>query len=694
MYHRPRKWSAPCWVGLGLLVLMTPSSLRGTCCLSHDAYACPGASTFSTRACEETGQPHSFAHPPPLFPKPSTHDGALGRVGDEPLHLALRPARAEGPVALRLSALPRSTARVLKAQLRWRCRGLAPVPDERIRLLYRGVELPDDSPIGQHVPSQGDGPFDLQFLVLDGQECSEECVTSVGLCISEGVPCPPELEAVALECEEAMRRGVEPKLATGGTGGTYFLRSDPEGPALAVFKPKDEEANAPQNPWGYEGLENSRGVRPGVPSAHRAVREVAAHLLDHQGFAGVPMTTLAHGRHRGFQPLRGSRDVVWKVGALQAFVNTSETADNFGPGLYSTRNVHRLAILDMRIANFDRNCGNILVKTKHYSDGSWSCWLVPIDHGCSLPDRLGICCSDVVWTGWPQVRQPLGGEELRYIAQLDGRSDAQLLAERLGLERDGLRLLEVLTRWLQIAAPRAQSLHEVASALYRTDPAVGEELQEVEPSAVERIVRDCLDSALAGSGARAVVPRPGSALGTPGLQRSITVKHTPVQVRSGDVPKDGIFSRRDQYTGRELEWAPRLEELFRRHVDDAFERLVRAWAPAAQGWRPPSACGMTHLAKGDADSTARVATRPAPSHSKEVPGLEALVDLGTSETSVPIRGADVPPHLLRKQPSGPVEPAAGPAAEATPSEEAEAPGLAVLPPRSKGAYVPPHLRRK
>merc|ERR1719181_1288067 len=104
-------------------------------------------------------------------------------------------------------------------------------------------------------------------------------------------------------------------LTSGGTGGTYILRQE-DGTHLAVFKPKDEEAGGPQNPRGYEGSENSRGERPGVRSAHRAVREVAAYLLDSdrdRHFAGVPMTTLAQGRHSSFTPLRDEGVVVWKV---------------------------------------------------------------------------------------------------------------------------------------------------------------------------------------------------------------------------------------------------------------------------------------------------------------------------------------------------------------------------------------------
>ena len=70
-----------------------------------------------------------------------------------------------------------------------------------------------------------------------------------------------------------------PTLSEAGCGGTYFLKGKENDTTLAVFKPKDEEAGAPQNPRGYLGSEGSRGYLA-VASASRAVREVAAFLLD------------------------------------------------------------------------------------------------------------------------------------------------------------------------------------------------------------------------------------------------------------------------------------------------------------------------------------------------------------------------------------------------------------------------------
>lgn len=43
-----------------------------------------------------------------------------------------------------------------------------------------------------------------------------------------------------------------PKLTLDGTGGTYELRST-QGKVVALFKPIDEEAFAPNNPRGHIG---------------------------------------------------------------------------------------------------------------------------------------------------------------------------------------------------------------------------------------------------------------------------------------------------------------------------------------------------------------------------------------------------------------------------------------------------------
>lgn len=119
------------------------------------------------------------------------------------------------------------------------------------------------------------------------------------------------------QVRRALELGVNaPKLTMEGFGGTYFMY-DPRKRPLACFKPADEEPYAPNNPrgpelvadWGMVGKELF-SMRPGVRPGEGYLREVASHLLDHGGFAGVPATTVVEARHPAFHYLVRA----WKEG--------------------------------------------------------------------------------------------------------------------------------------------------------------------------------------------------------------------------------------------------------------------------------------------------------------------------------------------------------------------------------------------
>ena len=62
--------------------------------------------------------------------------------------------------------------------------------------------------------------------------------------------------------------------------------------------------------------------------------------------------------------------------------------------------VHKIAILDMRLANTDRNGGNILVQRKPGKSRP-EYQLIPIDHGYCLPSTFADINFE--WMYWPQV---------------------------------------------------------------------------------------------------------------------------------------------------------------------------------------------------------------------------------------------------------------------------------------------------
>lgn len=111
-----------------------------------------------------------------------------------------------------------------------------------------------------------------------------------------------------------------------------------------------------------------------------------------------------------------------KYGSLQLFKKHHDIVGNYGCLLFSVRffasfsinnlrdflrDVHRIAILDMRILNCDRNEENILVRksrqpqlsrkdfsaktSKNSASKGLEFELIPIDHGLSFPDNLSIC---------------------------------------------------------------------------------------------------------------------------------------------------------------------------------------------------------------------------------------------------------------------------------------------------------------
>ena len=196
------------------------------------------------------------------------------------------------------------------------------------------------------------------------------------------------------------------------------------------------------------------GLKPTVRVGEAAIREVAAYLLDYDHFAQVPHTVLVKFTHPIFHvstskpasprmsetalasntdtqsaasldsaqsssmmqlisarraSIEGSESIA-KLGSLQEFVMHDCDTSEIGPSLFSLQDVHRIAILDIRLFNTDRHAGNILVQRPTGSTSNLSalarlnqpqCRLLPIDHGFCLPEALEPPFFE--WLHWPQV---------------------------------------------------------------------------------------------------------------------------------------------------------------------------------------------------------------------------------------------------------------------------------------------------
>jgi hypothetical protein len=250
-----------------------------------------------------------------------------------------------------------------------------------------------------------------------------------------------------------------------GIGGTYFIRDRETEKKIAVFKPYDEEPGAIYNP-------KEKQSNPLLPPGKGYLREVAAYLLDHEGFAGVPETHLVCDlRHSSFTP-RG------KQGSLQRFIENTEDQD-ISSSRFSIMDVHKIGILDVRLFNMDRNMENLLIES--HSNPR----LIPIDHTYILPPRLDFVWFE--WQYWKQAKQPFSEEHLSYINSLDILQDASIL-QKLGIEESSIRTMMISTTLLKIAAIQfGLNLFQIASLITRKKPNELSDLEKMVKRAEELI---------------------------------------------------------------------------------------------------------------------------------------------------------------------------------------------------------------
>lgn len=96
--------------------------------------------------------------------------------------------------------------------------------------------------------------------------------------------------------------------------------------------------------------------------------------------------------------------------------------------MFSKDEIHKIAILDIRLMNLDRNECNILVQTKvDKKTGKRVKKLIPIDHGLCIPDNLAVCSFDLCWLGYDQAQEPFSKKSLHYIESIDVKNDIKIL---------------------------------------------------------------------------------------------------------------------------------------------------------------------------------------------------------------------------------------------------------------------------
>ncbi|KAI3701299.1 hypothetical protein L2E82_45953 [Cichorium intybus] len=294
---------------------------------------------------------------------------------------------------------------------------------------------------------------------------------------------------------QGLEKGNYPKRSSEGTGGAYFMMDQSGTKYISVFKPIDEEPMAVNNPRGLPLSVNGEGLKKGTTVGEGALREVAAYLLDHpksgrrsfsgehKGFSGVPATVLARCMHGGFNHPDGVKE---KIGSLQMFMENSGSCEDMGPGAFPVEEVHKISVLDIRMANADRHAGNILVSKGE--DGQFV--LIPIDHGYCLPHSFEDCTFD--WLYWPQARKPFSRETVDYINSLDAEEDISLLNfYGWNLPQECGRNFRISTMLLKKGVKRGLTPFAIGNMMCR------ENLNK--KSVIEEIVEEADDCVLPGS---------------------------------------------------------------------------------------------------------------------------------------------------------------------------------------------------
>jgi hypothetical protein len=246
--------------------------------------------------------------------------------------------------------------------------------------------------------------------------------------------------------------------AVDGSGGVYFFKAN--GRTLAVFKPHDEEPNAPNNPNSHKNAFGTIGLKRGILSGESSLREFAAFLLDHHGAAHVPDSCLVRCWHPAFASSEP------KDGSLQLFRRSKHSLEDEGNfSRIDVCDAQFMAVLDIRLCNVDRHLGNILVNYET-KDSKWD--ITAIDHGYCLPDFSGLCDVDFGWSRWAQAKAPVHDTVKHFIAKLNADDDLDLLMRRVpeicALRRaECLLSMRISTMLLKMCVAAGKSLAFVAN---------------------------------------------------------------------------------------------------------------------------------------------------------------------------------------------------------------------------------------
>ncbi len=173
--------------------------------------------------------------------------------------------------------------------------------------------------------------------------------------------------------------------------------------------------------------------------------------------------------------MKKSAEKKMKIGSLQKLEIKNGTAADISSSLFSVFEVQKIALLDLRILNDDRNDENIIyrrLKGKRIK-------LTPIDHGLSLPDTLELSNSNLCWYAWKQAKEPLEPELLDFVERLRPVEDIKLLSQKLDIRKECLLNLAIAEIFLKKCVSFDYNLYEIARMMYRDNEDIRSDLEKI-----------------------------------------------------------------------------------------------------------------------------------------------------------------------------------------------------------------------
>jgi hypothetical protein len=149
-----------------------------------------------------------------------------------------------------------------------------------------------------------------------------------------------------------------------------------------------------------------------------------------------------------------------KFGSLQYYVESEGPISDFSTSRFPKDEIHKIAILDLRILNLDRNDGNLLVKIKTDKKTDKKVYtVVPIDHGLCIPDNLAVCSFDLFWLSCDrQANAPFSKKSLAYIDSIDIMEDIKVLESTFKFRPICLRNIRITSLLLKNGAAAGLTL--------------------------------------------------------------------------------------------------------------------------------------------------------------------------------------------------------------------------------------------